>query len=163
MIRNTSNSQLCNPSSYATSGKIYKHLPYTIDPANEKTLGFQKTPYGLCGAEGVVVYQLGNTGRYLCIFYCVPFIGSNGFYLKWKIGDGIEANETLCSEMAKDQWDIKGGIKWHSADTVADDDDSDDSDDDDSDDNDDANKEEFNCRGFMTQTDNAQMIVDVLN
>ncbi|XP_063419212.1 deep-sea actinoporin Cjtox I-like [Mytilus trossulus] len=144
MIRNMSKSSLCNPSAYPSSGKVFKPLPYTIDAGSKDTLGFEKTAYVPRGAEGVVVYQLENTQQYLCIFYSVPFIGSNGFYLKWKTGRGIEANETLFTEMANEQWEIYGGIKWHTA-------------------KDDRTTHTLNCRGFMTQTDGAQMIVDVMN
>lgn len=80
MIKNESNTALVYQSAYQTSGIIFEVPQNRINPHTSATLGFHKTPIGLRGAEGVVVYKVDGRNLYLCIFYCVPLIGRNGFF-----------------------------------------------------------------------------------
>ncbi|XP_063400186.1 uncharacterized protein LOC134684805 [Mytilus trossulus] len=142
MIKNSSDRTLCEPKVYTASGKIYKNLPNKINPGEEVTLGFHKTKIPFRGAEGVVVYDIRGTEDHLCIFYCVPYVGFNGFGLKWKTCREISADENLCNEMAKKQWEIKNALSWHDA-------------------------KEDNIKllasGFMNQADKAHMVVEISN
>ncbi|XP_071123702.1 uncharacterized protein [Mytilus edulis] len=140
MIKNSSNRTLCEPKVYTASGKIYKNLPNKVVPGENVTLGFHKTKIPFRGAEGVVVYDIRGTEDQLCIFYCVPYVGFNGFGLKWKTRQRISADEDLCNEMAKQQWEIKNALKWHTE-----------------------RAEDLSATGFMDQADKAHMIVEILN
>lgn len=142
MIENMSKTRLIEPRVFTTSGKVNKYLPYTIDAGSKAELLFQKTPYVLGGAEGVVVYTLENTTQHLCMFYCVPFIGHNSFFLKWENSNIVDATKDLRNKMAIERWTIKGELKWQFLNT---------------------DDDQFSCKGFMTQSDKAEMVVDVLN
>lgn len=142
MISNMTDLALYEPKVYTTSGKVFRGIPNRINPNENVELGFHKTPYGMCGAEGVIVYKLAgsNTKQHLCIFYCVPYIGYNGFLLKWVNRSSVSASAELCQEMAAKQWEINEEISWH-----------------------DVYTDKHKATGFMTQGDQAQMIVQVSN
>lgn len=140
MIKNSSNKTLCDPRAFPTSGKVFQIPPNRIESGTHSALGFHKTPIGLRGAEGVVIYKVEGTNENLCIFYTVPYIGSNGFRLWWKSGNNVPATEDLCDKMSDSQWEIDNEIKWHDESTT-----------------------EFKAEGFMTQSDTAHMLVEVSN
>ncbi|VDI19116.1 Hypothetical predicted protein [Mytilus galloprovincialis] len=139
MIKNTSDAALVDLSAFQTSGKIFGIPRNRIDPDRNGTLGFYKTPFGLCGAEGVVVYKMADRDLYLCIFYTVPFIGLNGFWIQW-VDNFTMATKDLSTAMARNQWEITNQITWHDVDTTG-----------------------YRATGFMTQGDDAKMIVQVSN
>lgn len=140
MIKNSSNRTLCEPKVYTASGKVYKNLPNQIIPGEDVTLGFHKTKISFRGAEGVFVYDIRGTEDQLCIFYCMPYVGFNGFKLEWKTGQSISADENLCNEMAKQQWEMKNALCWH-----------------------DEFAKDLTATGFMDQADKAHMIVEIVN
>lgn len=140
MIKNASNKTLCEPRAFPTSGKVFQIPPSRIAPGSHSALGFHKTPIGVRGAEGVVIYKVEGTEDNLCIFYTVPYIGLNGFRLQWLDGNDVSATETLSDKMSEIQWEIDNEIKWH-----------------------DEYTEDFKASGFMTQSDTAHMLVEVSN